>query len=109
MHSVSCVLWKAVWWVVLGVVVTDMICMVCEVQKYRTLLFQRTKDQKFKASKWNCKSKQQTDFCGDEVYGEFFGGPNSSSHGEKKAEQPPVSAAVSSSALLIKPLLTWCY
>ena len=76
-------LWKAVWCVVhfdvhgyvvgaCNVVATDMICMVCEVQKYRTLLFQRTKDQKFKASKWNCKSKQQTDFCGDEVYGEFF-------------------------------------
>ena len=66
MRSVSCVLWKAVWWVVLGVVVTDMICMVCEVQKYRTLLFQRTKDQKF---------KQQTDFCGDKDYGEFLVDP----------------------------------
>ena len=35
--------------------------MVCKVQKYRTLLFIKNKDHhKFKASKWNCKSKQQT-------------------------------------------------
>ena len=38
------------------------------------------------------------DLCGDEVYGEFFGEPNSSPHEVRGAEQPPVSAAASSSA-----------
>ena len=36
------------------------------------------------------------DLCGDEVYGEFFGEPNSSPHEVRGAE--PVSAAASSSA-----------
>ena len=38
------------------------------------------------------------DLCKDEVYGEFFGEPNSSSHGVREAQQPPVSAVASSSA-----------
>ena len=37
------------------------------------------------------------DLCGDEVYGEFFGEPNSP-HEVRGAEPPPVSAVASSSA-----------
>ena len=37
------------------------------------------------------------DLFGDEVYGEFLGEPNSSSHGVREAEQPPISGAASSS------------
>ena len=33
------------------------------------------------------------DLCGDIVYGEFFGEPNSSLHGVREAEQPLVSVA----------------
>ena len=36
------------------------------------------------------------DISGDEVYGKFFGEPNSSPHGVRGAEQPPVSVASSS-------------
>ena len=39
-----------------------------------------------------------TNICGDKVYREFFGEPNSSPHGVRGAEQPLVSAAASSSA-----------
>ena len=39
------------------------------------------------------------DLCGDEVYGEFFGELNSSSHGVRGAEQLPVFAATSSSVV----------
>ena len=39
------------------------------------------------------------DLCGDEVYGEFFGEPNSSSHEVREAEQLPVSVAASSSVV----------
>ena len=39
------------------------------------------------------------DLCGDEVYGEFFSEPNSSSHGVRGAEQLPVSVAASSSVV----------
>ena len=39
------------------------------------------------------------DLCGDEVYGEFFGEPNSSSHGVSGAEKLPVSVAASSSVV----------
>ena len=35
------------------------------------------------------------DVCGDKVYGEFFGEPNSSSHGVTGAEKQPVSVAAS--------------
>ena len=38
------------------------------------------------------------DLCGDKVYGEFFGEPNSSPHEVRRAEQPQVSVAASSSA-----------
>ena len=38
------------------------------------------------------------DLCGDEVYREFFCEPNSSPRELGAAEQPPVSAAASSSA-----------
>ena len=37
------------------------------------------------------------DLCGDKVYREFFGEPNSSSHRVRGAEQLPVSVATSSS------------
>ena len=36
------------------------------------------------------------DISGDEVYGKFFGEPNSSPHGVRGGEQPPVSVASSS-------------
>ena len=39
------------------------------------------------------------DLCGDEVYGEFFSEPNSSSLGVREAEQLPVSVAASSSVV----------
>ena len=41
------------------------------------------------------------DVCGDEVYGEFLGEPNSSSHGVKGAEQL-LSVAASSSVVVFE-------
>ena len=38
------------------------------------------------------------DTFGDEVHGTFFGKPNSSSHGVREAEQPPVTGGAFSSA-----------
>ena len=43
-----------------------------------------------------------SDLCGDAVYGEFFGEPNSSSHGVRGAEQLPVSVAASSSVVVLE-------
>ena len=44
------------------------------------------------------------DLCGDEVYGEFFSEPNSSSHGVREAEQLPVSVANRDKMKTV----TWC-
>ena len=42
------------------------------------------------------------DFCGDDVYREFFGEPNSSPNEVRCAEELPVSAATSSSAAVFE-------
>jgi len=42
------------------------------------------------------------DFCGVDVYREFFGKPNSSPNEVRCAEQLPVSAATSSSAAVFE-------
>ena len=41
------------------------------------------------------------DHCGDKVYGEFFGEPNSSSHGVRGPEKLPISVAASSSVVVL--------
>ena len=49
-----------------------------------------------------CNDSILCDLCGDEVFGEFNGKLNSSSHGVREDETPPVSATAFSSAFFNK-------